>query len=295
MSAECPSIDCCPETMFAYEVERPLVFAMVGDYGMDNQSQADVVALMKSWEPEFIVTVGDNQYLGSPSGSAAFVDQIIGQYFRMFIHPYIGSYPLGAGEVDADENRLFTAMGNHDLDTLAGAPLTDYLALPGNERYYEFIRGHAHFFILNSGLLSNGTTVVEPDGITFDSAQGEWLTAAMAASTARWKFAVVHQPPYTSGGGHGPTLVWRWPQFSGLDALFSGHNHVYERLDVDGLTAIVIGNGGTSLRPFGTIVPESVLRYNSDYGAIRAEITRNTAKFQHITRTGLLIDEWTLT
>ena len=39
-----------------------LQFAIIGDYGTDTQSEADVAALVDSWNVDFVATVGDNNY-----------------------------------------------------------------------------------------------------------------------------------------------------------------------------------------------------------------------------------------
>lgn len=37
-------------------------FAVIGDYGTAGQNELDVSNLVKSWTPDFIITVGDNNY-----------------------------------------------------------------------------------------------------------------------------------------------------------------------------------------------------------------------------------------
>src|SRR5688572_22620273 len=50
-----------------------LRFAVVGDYSA-SQALEDVSNLIKSWNPAFVTTVGDNNY---PVGSASTIDQNI--------------------------------------------------------------------------------------------------------------------------------------------------------------------------------------------------------------------------
>src|SRR5262249_39222888 len=64
-----------------------VTFAVIGDFGEAGQPEADVAALVHSWAPEFVATVGDNNYL---DGSAATIDENIGQYYHDFIAPYSG-------------------------------------------------------------------------------------------------------------------------------------------------------------------------------------------------------------
>ena len=81
-------------------------FAVIGDFGLAGQPEADVASLVKSWEPELIITTGDNNY---PDGEAETIDDNIGQYYQAFIYPYHGAYGPGA-----EVNRFFPTLGNHD-------------------------------------------------------------------------------------------------------------------------------------------------------------------------------------
>ena len=117
-------------------------FAVIGDYGLAGEHLDAVAKLVKNWQPDIILTVGDNNY---PEGEAATIDENIGAYFHEFIFPYTGVYGEGA-----QENRFFPALGNHDWNTLGAQPYLDYFPLPGNERYYDFVWGPVHFFAIDS-------------------------------------------------------------------------------------------------------------------------------------------------
>src|SRR5882724_11291597 len=84
-------------------------FAVTGDYGDDTTAERDVANLVKSWNPDFVITVGDNNY---PDGTASSIDANIGQYYHSFIFPYTGTYGDGA-----TTNRFFPCLGNHDWVT----------------------------------------------------------------------------------------------------------------------------------------------------------------------------------
>src|SRR3990172_1293347 len=71
-------------------------FAVIGDYGSAGKAELDVANQVKSWNPDFIVTTGDNNY---DSGSASTIDANIGQYYHDFIFPYTGSYGAGAATI----------------------------------------------------------------------------------------------------------------------------------------------------------------------------------------------------
>ncbi len=254
-------------------------FAVIGDYGYAGQPEADVAALVKGWNPDFIVTVGDNNYT---SGLATTIDANIGQYFHEFIYPYTGSY--GAG---ASVNKFFPILGNHDWQVINAKPYTDYFTLPGNERYYDFVQGSVHFFMLDSDSL-------EPDGITQTSIQANWLKNKLAASTSPWKIVVLHHAPFTSGM-QGSSTKLQWPYEAwGADVVLAGHDHTYERIEINGFPYFVNGLGGRNIYDFGTAVTGSQVRYNDDYGAMLVRATDAYVNFQFITRTGIIIDSYTL-
>src|SRR5262245_59291227 len=82
-------------------------FAVIGDFGLAGQPEADVANLVKNWNPSFILTIGDNNY---ELGEASTIDANIGQYYHDYISPYTGSYGSGS----ASGNRFFPTLGNHD-------------------------------------------------------------------------------------------------------------------------------------------------------------------------------------
>jgi len=53
-------------------------FAVIGDFGDDGSAEHDVADLVHSWSPDFVVTVGDNNY---EDGLAADIDVNIGKSY----------------------------------------------------------------------------------------------------------------------------------------------------------------------------------------------------------------------
>ncbi len=134
----------------------------------------------------------------------------------------------------------------------------------------------------------------EPDGTSVTSQQAKWLKKGLAASTSKFDIVVLHHAPYSSGR-HGSTSYMQWPFKSwGADAVLSGHDHLYERILVDGFPYFVNGVGGAELYYFNAAIPGSQIRFNQDYGAMRVEANNQSMKFQFFTRTGILIDEYTI-
>jgi hypothetical protein len=256
----------------------PIRIAVIGDYGMAGTPERDVATLVRSWSPHLVVTTGDNNY---DQGAASSIDANVGQYYASFISPYAGAYGPGAAE-----NAFFPALGNHDWNTAGAEPYLDYFTLPGNERYYDLVRGPVHLFVLDSD-------PHEPDGIASTSIQARWLEERLASSTSPWRVVVMHHPPYSSGP-HGSTVEMQWPfRTWGASVVFAGHDHDYERIEQDGLTYFVNGVGGKSLYPVGAPVAGSRFRYASDYGAQRIDADATTMVIRFYARSGTLVD-WTV-
>jgi hypothetical protein len=256
-------------------------FAVIGDYGADTQAEEDVSVLVKSWNPEFILTVGDNNY---ENGSASTIDRNIGQYYHEFIFPYLGTYGSGS----PDSNRFFPVPGNHDWVASNLTPYRDYFTLPNNERYYDFVWENVHFFMIDAD-------PHEPDGYSENSVQALWMKSRMEASTADWQIAVLHFSPYCSGGDHGSISTVQWPYKQwGADAVFSGHDHIYERLLSDGLDYWVNGLGGKNIDSLDDPISESQILFNGDFGAMRCEVYNDSLTIKFITRTGVLIDQYSV-
>jgi hypothetical protein len=256
-----------------------LRFAVIGDYGVADSDEAAVATLVKSWNPDLVITTGDNNY---PDGAAASIDANIGQYYASFISPYLGIYGPGA-----TSNNFFPSLGNHDWVAPNAQPYLDYFVLPGNERYYDFVRGPVHFFVVDSD-------PNEPDGVTSTSAQAVWLKAALAASRERWKIVYFHHSPFSSGS-HGPTVYMQWPFHEwGADVVLSGHDHDYERFDKGGTPYIVGGVGGNERYPFGAVTADSQVRYNATPGAELVLADAATLTLAFYAAGGALIDTLTL-
>lgn len=255
--------------------------AVIGDYGLASPEAAAVAQLVRSWSPDLVITLGDNNY---PHGRASTLDDNVGQYYHSFISPYVGRYGPGS-----DINRFFPSLGNHDWRTPGAWPYLEYFSLPGNERYYEVSWGPVHLFALDSD-------PHEPDGNTADSDQARWLRERMGASSLPWQLVYMHHPPYSSGD-HGSSEVMRWPFAQwGADVVMSGHDHHYERIERDGVLYFVNGLGGNPKRyELRSPVPGSLVRYRDAHGAMLIEATEQRLEVQFVNVDGQPIDSRVLT
>ena len=130
-------------------------------------------------------------------------------------------------------------------------------------------------------------------------------------STAPWKVAFFHHPPWSSGA-HGSQLLMRRefaPLFEkyGVDLVLTGHDHDYERTKpmvgnleapsgTSAPTYVVVGSGGAALRPLSeaTRPSWSVLRNNADHGYLDVTVREGTLNAQLVTPSGKVVDSFTL-
>lgn len=261
------------------EPERSVRVAVIGDFGQASPEEAAVAALVHSLAPDLVFTVGDNNY---PDGEATTIDANIGQYYHDYIAPYLGSY--GAG---APVNRFFPSLGNHDWNTPGAVPYLDYFTLPGNERYYDVRHGPLHVFLVDSD-------ASEPDGIDASSVQAQWLEAAMTSSFAPFKLVLLHHAPYSSSDNHGANLDLQWPYAAwGAQAVLAGHDHLFERFDVEGIAYCVNGLGGNpSIYGFeAEATAGSRSRFRRDHGAQVIDADDHAARMRFVSAAGDVFDD----
>src|SRR5262249_16469122 len=150
---------------------------------------------INSWNPDFIITTGDNNY---STPSTATYDTNVGQYFHSYISPYTGIY--GAG---ATSNAFFPTLGEHDWSSPGDGPYLSFFTLPNNGRSYTVTEGPVQLFAVDSN-------ISEPDGNLGTSVQAAWLKSQLAASTAPWKIVYFSEAPYSSGTTNGSSTWMQW-------------------------------------------------------------------------------------
>ena len=262
-----------------------VTFAAIGDYGDGSVAESDVADLINGWGVDFVIGAGDNRY-----GSISYDTSVGRDYCNFMTDVSSGSYC--AGGISAT-NAFFPAPGNHDYTDGSGInEYLSYFSLPGagvqtsgtsgSERYYDVVQGPVHIFVIDSQAARGSTQEM--------NAQKAWLQTAMEASTAAWQVVLLHHAPYSSGS-HGSYPELQWPYAAwGADAVFAGHDHIYERLTADGIPYFVTGLGGRSIYSYGSIKSNSDFRYNGDYGAMRVTASEGEMTFEFIDRSGTLID-----
>jgi tartrate-resistant acid phosphatase type 5 len=243
-------------------------FAVIGDFGVAGVPAKKVADMVKGWDPEFIITVGDNSYTDQ---TGIGMNENIGQYYCDFIYnPDASEFYRCSGRASREKkNRFFPVTGNHDFEKNDPSVYLDYFTLPGKELYYDFVWGPVHFFAINSG----------PDGKTFNenSDMAQWLKIKLEQSDVPWKIVYFHHAPY-SVGNHGNHVLMQWPyEVWGASMVISGHDHVYSRIrkkQYQNFYYFINGLGGHPAKyscNANVLDPEifEYLCYNEDFGAMR--------------------------
>ena len=178
-------------------------FAVIGDSGSGAKVQYELaerlIAARQIFPYTFVLMMGDNIYGDdSPKGFA-----------KKFEIPY---KPL----LDAGVT-FYATLGNHDAQDQRFYKGFNM----GGHRYYTFTQGSVQFFVMDTTYMDRG--------------QLDWLAQSLRESRARWKIAYGHHPFYSTGKKHGSEVDLRElvePLFIkyGVNAVFAGHEHFYQRI-----------------------------------------------------------------
>ena len=270
VSSQAPSLPAQAPPAFAFPLERDSVrFAMIGDSGTGKPEQYEVASQMlrqRATMPfAFVLMLGDNIYGGH---SAA-------DFKKKFADPY--------RDLMGNDVKFYACLGNHDSPE---ERLYEPFSM-GGKRYYSFRKGAVEFFALDSSYM--------------DPAQLDWLKQQLGNSSAPWKICFFHHPLYSDGRFHGPDLDLRhrlepiFHQYS-VDVVFSGHEHVYERIKPqNGIYYFVLGNSG-ELRPHNLKPsPQTEKGFDTDRSFAMFEIGGDQMYFETMSRTGEVVDSGVLT
>ncbi len=267
----------------------PFDFVVLGDSGDASQAQYALARQIEAQDPDFLVHTGDLVY---PRGARH-------AYRRAFFEPY---------RTLISHVAFWPVPGNHDVAKPDfGAPFREVFELPENgpagvtpEHAYWFDWADARFVMIDSNL---------PQQVLAERV-APWMRAALAGFPGRWRFVVLHHPPYTVGA-HKPNQAVRRalvPAFedAGVDIVFSGHDHMYERTSPmraghkadRGVVYIVTGAGGARLYEAQPREqwPESFVRvYTGQHSFTFVRIDGPKLELRQIAADGQVIDTWALT
>ena len=239
-------------------------FGVIGDNGTGERPQYEVGQQMfkshAAFPYDFVIMLGDNMYGGQQPSD----------FVRKFEQPYA---PLLAAGV-----KFQASLGNHDRPQNVSYPGFNM----NGQRYYSFVRGNVRFLALDSTLM--------------DAKQVAWIEATLQSAKEEWKVCFFHHPLYSNADRHGASVDLRLrlePIFQkfGVDVVFSGHDHVYERIHPQkGIVYFVSGAAGQLRR--GNMSPsrETAASFDQDQSFMLVEVSGAEMNFQAITRTGRVVD-----
>lgn len=265
ISVSCSKLELIEPTGYGLLIESDsVVFAVIGDFGDAGTPEQQVADLVDSWNPDFIITTGDNNYT---EGKMNLMYENIGQYYGDYIYNYDApsEYKCTGRAYDMGVNRFFPCPGNHDANNRDGlTPYYNYFTLPERETYYKFAWGPVTCYSINN-LEGNMQE------------QEVWLGQQLIKSKTPFNIVYSHFAPY-SCGSHGNHENMQWNYYGlGVDVVISGHDHIYSRIEKtweDGLYYIINGLGGREKHACNVYpLPSDMFTtfcYDSDFGAIRA-------------------------
>jgi predicted phosphodiesterase len=218
----CAGVDFTGDLKFHTAVggNSPFDFVVYGDTQFNHYVHTTVVNRARALKPNFIIHVGDLVNNGMDASEWSEFFQIEGDLLTgVPLYPTLGNHENGSQHYF----RVFH--------------------LPGNERWYSFTYGNARFVSLQ---------IDERTNYSQGSEQYRWLKKTLAENTKPWLFVYFHVPVYTAMS-EGPdelkireNLVPLFEQY-GVNMVFTGHHHNYQRSRAKGITYIVSGGGGGPL------------------------------------------------
>jgi calcineurin-like phosphoesterase family protein len=261
----------------------PLTFAVFGDWGQvtsagANPDQANVMSQVAASGARFAVTTGDTGYpdgsqlnYGDLQQTGANASAVFGPSFW----PVAGaSIPLFNGQGNHGETNtalvnwpeshaVKSSGGRYQMDVNCCQDGTKSASYPSE--WYAFNAGPVRFYVLDASWDNGNVGTSTIYGNDFDAhwaigdAERTWLENDLARHPTQVSFAFFHFPLYTANFTEasdsyldGPTSLEGLLAQGGIDVVFNGHAHIYERnaASASGMpVSYVTGGGGAGLEP----------------------------------------------
>ena len=241
-----------------------LKFAAIGDNGTGDRPQYEVADQMTRAHAAFpfdlVIMLGDNLYGG----------QRPADFVKKFEQPYAALLAAGV--------KFQASLGKHDRPENVSYKLFNM----NGQRYYSYTHKNVRFFAL--------------DSTQMDPKQLAWLDASLRDAREDWKICYFHHPLYSNAGRHGSSVDLRVllePIFvkHGVNVVFTGHDHVYERVKPQkGIYYFVSGSAGQLRRGNMRPTDQTAAYFDQDQSFMLVEISGTDLYFQAISRTGRTVD-----
>jgi 3',5'-cyclic AMP phosphodiesterase CpdA len=259
-----------------------LRFVVFGDSGLGSPAQHAVAKAIgaEPARPDLAMIVGDVVY--PPADDAS--------YDGRFFLPYRALLPAIP---------FYAAPGNHDYEVQGGRPFFDVFTLPRNGP--SGLRPESSYWLERAGVqMIVHDTNQGPS--TLDEESVPWH-AATARRPATFRLVFQHHTMYSSGPNYSqpPSLELReilGPLYSstGVDVVFNGHDHLYERTKpLGGVVYVTTGAGGAELYPRQHSNPFTVAFVNDRHSYTWVEVRGRTLALRQTDTEGRTIDTLTIT
>ncbi|MGH3509908.1 MAG: metallophosphoesterase, partial [Nocardioidaceae bacterium] len=266
----------------------PFTFDVMGDWGQvdstgQNTDQANLMQQIAASKARFLVTVGDNGYpdgsqinYGDLQQTGANTSAIFGQNFWTApgLSTPIFAAPGNHGTSGTAHTDITTWTENAAVSNSGGRYQDDVYCCVNNSKsthygseWYAFTAGNARFYVLDAswGDTNSGTATPYANDAAAHWAPGDpeydWLVSDLQSHPTQLKFAFFHYPLYSDNPNQtsdtsldGPAGLEGLMAGYGVQMVFNGHAHIYERNHPSGPgmpVSYVTGGGGGTLEPVG--------------------------------------------
>ena len=271
----------------------PFSFVVLGDSGWGDplsDAQGLIARKIAMEKPALVIHTGDLVY---PAGTYDYYQR---NYFNYYAQT-MSSVPF------------FPCPGNHDYDIPNAAPYLSIHALPSEGvppqdrgRYYSYDWGNVHFVSIDAHQSLN-------QAVNGTGQMLRWLDNDLRSTRQFWRVVYFHYPPFATGQNvNDAQSLWARqymvPIFenNGVQVVFSGHEHSYQRsLPIRkssfvapgvGTNYFTSGGGGAIL--YGVPDKPMVALAKSNYHYLRAEVQGTRITIHSIRQDAVEIDNYTV-
>jgi predicted phosphodiesterase len=283
-SASGPLTAASGEVEFAFRAPDPnaMRFVVFADCGSGSAGQLALARAIAAEPvaPQFVMLAGDVVY---PPADAAGWD-------ARFFATYRALLPA---------LRFYAVAGNHDFEVFGGRLFYEFFTLPRNgapglapESSYWLERGGA---LLIAHDTNQTAPVLRQHAIPWHN--------EVARRESTFRIVVQHHSLFTSGPNFMEPPVPELRQLlaplytaSGVDVVFAGHDHFYERTrPIAGVVSVTTGAGGATLYPRVTQSDFTAAFANDRHSYTYVDVNERTLTLRQMDLEGRTIDSATLT
>ena len=270
----------------------PVRFAVLSDTGTGSKVQFEISRQIKNWAPDLVLHAGDVVYPDFTPGRADL------RCFSVY-------------GPDMAERPYFFAAGNHDVNLgiqgflnafhhpINDTPLTIHQTeKTAPELYYSFDHGDAHFTVLYAPFFSQYA-------LKKNNPQYQWLEKDLEQSTKAWKILWLHHNVFSSSAHtyddwdrNGlidqeelQSIIIPLATRHGIQFVFSGHDHVFERsAPTEGIHFVTSAGGGGSIYSLTRRLPGSAQFWRRSH-FVGATISDSELTLEAIDTEGTVFDQ----